>query len=90
MNVQVEQKHLNSHATRAPQVLSTPNGPEEQDLYSVEWLRFILCLEGDHCLVVVFVSQIVKLLWAMSASGGARSKHCPVCRSAVCVQVQMV
>lgn len=49
---------------------------------SVEQLRLILCL------VFVFISQIVKLLWVMSASGGARSKHCPVCRSAVWVKVQ--
>lgn len=51
---------------------------------SVEQLRFILCL------VFVFISKIVKLLWVMSASGGARSKHCPVCRSAVWVKVQVV
>lgn len=56
----------------------------------MERSRFILCLEGDHCLVFVFISQIVKLLWVISASGGARGKHCPVCRSAVCVQVQVV
>lgn len=74
VNVQVEQKHLNSHGTSllALWVPSTPNGLEEQDLYSVEQSRFIACLKGDHCLVFVFISQIVKLLWVISASGGGQ------------------
>lgn len=90
VNVQVEQNHLNSCriSLLAPGVPSPPNGPE-RDLHSVEWLRFILCLEGDHCLVFVFICQIAKL-WVMCTSGGVRSKHCPVCRSAVCVHVQTV
>lgn len=63
MNVEVEWWHLNPHGTKslvswAP---STPNGPEDQDLCSVEPLRFILCLEGDHCSVPVSILQIVKL-----------------------------
>lgn len=91
-DVQVGQKHLNSHGTSplAPWVPPTPSGAEERDLNSVERSRSILCLEGHHCLVFVFFSQIVELLWVMSASGVARSKHGPVCRSAACVQVQMV
>lgn len=91
-DVQVEQKHQSSRGTSplAPWVPPTPSGAEGQDLYSVEWSRVILCLGGHHCLVFVFFSQIVKLLWVMSASGVARSKHGPECRSAVCVRIQMI
>lgn len=63
MNVEVEWWHLNPHGTNPPVswAPSTPNGPGDQDLCSVEQLRFILCLKGDHCSVPVSVCQIVKL-----------------------------